>query len=213
MARYNEIARRFKEALYDAYLTAKDLAERSGVGKSSISHYVNGSNCPSNKTAGLLASVLKVNPAWLMDLSDEKYLSAPDAAQGKAVRIPVLGKVAAGVPLEAIEEILDWEEIPSDMAARGEYFALKIKGDSMSPRIMDGDVVIVRQQPDVESGEVAIVKINGDEATCKRVLKQDNGITLVPFNPAYHPSAYSKKEIADIPILIVGKVVELRGKF
>lgn len=213
MARYNEIARRFKEALEDAYMNAKELSDRSGVGKSSISHYVNGSHCPSNKTAGLLASVLKVNPAWLMDLSDEKYLSASEEVQQKAVRIPVLGKVAAGIPLEAVEEVLDWEEIPSDMAARGEYFALRIQGDSMSPRIMDSDVVIVRQQPDVESGEVAIVKINGEEATCKRVLKQDNGITLVPFNPAYPPRTYNKKEIADFPIVIVGKVVELRGKF
>ena len=211
MARYNEVARRFRLALEEKKMTAQELADRSGVGKSSVSHYVNGANCPSNKSAGLLAKVLGVNPAWLMDISEERYLPVKDSS--KAVRIPVVGNVAAGLPIDAIEDILDYEEISEDMAVRGEFFGLKIKGDSMSPRIMDGDVVIVRQQPDVESGDVAIVKINGDVATCKRVLKQADGITLVPFNPAYSPKHYSKDDVKKMPLVIIGKVVELRGKF
>lgn len=70
--------------------------------------------------------------------------------------------------MEAVENILDYEEISEDMARQGDYFALQIKGDSMEPRIKEGDVVIVRKQPDVESGEVAIVLVNGDEATIKK---------------------------------------------
>ena len=88
------------------------------------------------------------------------------------IRIPVLGRVAAGIPIDAIEEVIDWEDISADMVAGGaEYFGLQIKGDSMEPKISSGDIVIVRKQPDVESGEVAVVLVNGDDATVKRVKK------------------------------------------
>ena len=128
-------------------------------------------------------------------------------------RIPVLGKVVAGIPLDAIEDIIDYEEIPHSMAKSGEFFALQIKGDSMEPRIKEGDVVIVRKQPDVESGEVAIVLVNGDEATIKKVQKFNGGINLVPSNPAYEVKTYSKDDIESLPVSIIGKVVELRAKF
>ena len=83
----------------------------------------------------------------------------------------------------------------------------------MEPRIKEGDVVIVRQQPEVESGDVAIVLVNGDSATCKKVIINDNGITLIPFNPAYEPVFYTAEQVETLPVRIVGKVVELRGKF
>lgn len=133
-------------------------------------------------------------------------------SKGKAVRIPVLGNVAAGVPIEAIEDILDWEEIPETMAKHGGFFGLKIKGSSMEPRIADGDVVIVRQQPDAESGEVIIATVNGDSATCKRLKKYDDGIGLISNNPAYPPMFFSSEEVMDLPVTILGKVMELRGK-
>ena len=126
--------------------------------------------------------------------------------KGKAVRIPVLGNVAAGVPIEAIEDILDWEEIPESMAAHGEFFGLKIKGDSMEPRIKNDDVVIVRQQPDAESGEVVIATVNGDSATCKRLKKYGDGIGLISNNPAYPPMFFSSEEVMDLPVTILGKV-------
>ena len=113
----------------------------------------------------------------------------------------------------AIEDIIDYEEIPHSMAKSGDYFALQIKGDSMEPRIKEGDVVIVRKQPDVESGEVAIVLVNGDEATIKKVQKFNGGINLVPSNPAYEVKTYSNDDIESLPVSIIGKVVELRAKF
>ena len=131
----------------------------------------------------------------------------------KGVKIPVLGKVQAGLPIEAIEDILDYEEITEELAATGEFFALQIKGESMEPRIKEGDVVIVRKQPDVESGDIAIVLVNGDEATVKKILKFKDGIKLIPLNPAFEPFYYTNKEIASLPVTILGKVVELRGKF
>lgn len=129
-------------------------------------------------------------------------------------RIPVLGTVKAGIPITAVQEILDYEEISSEMARCGEYFALRIKGDSMEPRMHEGDVVIVKQQSTVDSGQIAIVLVNGDEATVKKVRFRDNGIELIAFNSyAYEPHFYSAEEIRRLPVEIIGRVVELRAKF
>lgn len=132
--------------------------------------------------------------------------------------IPILSEVKAGIPQEAIEEIdwddVDaWEEIPLTLARTGAFFALRIKGDSMSPRILEGDVVIVKQQPDAESGDIVIAKVNGNNACCKKLIKNKNGITLQSLNPNYAPMYFDKQEMEETPVTIVGKVVELRGKF
>lgn len=148
-----------------------------------------------------------------LDSGQEIALSERHTEVVRGVRIPVLGRVVAGIPIEAVEEILDYEEITPELAATGEFFALKIRGHSMEPRMMEGDVVIVRRQDDVDSGDVAIVLVNGDEATVKRVKKQEDGITLIANNiSVYEPHYYSNKEIEKLPVRILGKVVELRGK-
>jgi repressor LexA len=131
----------------------------------------------------------------------------------KAIRIPVLGNVAAGIPIEAIEEVIDYEEISEELAHTGDFFALKIKGDSMEPRICDGDVVIVRKQEYAESGDLVIVLVNGDSATCKQLAKYPSGISLIPFNRAYEPFFYSNEEIENKPVRIIGRVVENRQKY
>ena len=130
------------------------------------------------------------------------------------VRIPVLGEIVAGLPIDAYQEILDYEEIPAALASQGEFFALKVKGDSMSPRIADGDVVICKQQSDIESGDIAVVTINGDTATLKKVVKHSTGITLVALNTAvFQPQFFTNEEVISLPIVIQGKVIELRAKF
>lgn len=132
----------------------------------------------------------------------------------KGVRIPVLGRVVAGIPLDAIEEIIDYEEIPKSMAATGEFFALQVKGDSMLPTLKDGDVVIVKKQPTVDSGDIAIILVNGNEATVKEVKESPAGITLIGHNVAvYTPQFYSNEEIKSLPVQVLGKVVEMRRKF
>lgn len=134
--------------------------------------------------------------------------------RARGVKIPVLGKVVAGIPVEAITDILDYEEIPEDMARTGTYFALQIKGKSMEPTLHEGDVVIVRQQPEVENGEIAIVLVNGDEATVKEVKEGPDGLTLIGHNVAvYSPHFYTRNQIKNLPVRIIGKVVELRRKF
>lgn len=133
---------------------------------------------------------------------------------GRGVRIPVLGRVVAGIPLDAIEEIIDYEEIPKSMAATGEFFALQVKGDSMLPTLKDGDVVIVRKQSTVDSGDIAIVLVNGNDATVKEIKESPAGITLIGHNAAiYTPQFYSNEDIKNLPVQVLGKVIEMRRKF
>ena len=163
--------------------------------------YENGNREPNFETLELLADFFNIDMDTLLD------------KEKKGIRIPVLGKVAAGIPIEAITDIEDWEEIPQSMSKTGEYFALKIAGKSMEPRMMDGDVVIVRRQPDVDSGDIAVVLVNGNDATVKQISKSDAGLTLIGWNPSvYTPKTYNKKECKELPVSILGKVVEIRGK-
>ena len=127
-------------------------------------------------------------------------------------KIPVLGRVAAGIPIEQIVDIDGWEEISDELAKNGKYFALKIHGNSMEPRMCEKDIIIVRQQNTVENGEIAVVSINGLDATCKKIEYTDDGITLISFNPAYAPMKFTKEQAEQLPITILGKVVELRAK-
>ena len=141
-------------------------------------------------------------------------LGEPDSTVD-AVRIPVLGSVPAGIPLEAIQDIIDWEELPQSMAAGGkEYFALQVKGDSMWPDYLPGDVVILQRTPVCSSGDVCVVYVNGDEATLKevRLNDADKTLTLVPRNQNYPPRTFTRKEIQELPVTIAGVVVELRRK-
>lgn len=146
---------------------------------------------------------------------DETYQAEiSNTPKAKGVRINVLGRVAAGLPIEAIENIIDTEEISEEMARTGEFFGLQIKGDSMEPRIYENDIVIVRKQENAESGDIVIALVNGNDATCKRLIKYAGGISLVALNSAkYEPLMFSNEEIETTPVKIIGKVVELRGKF
>nr|WP_302520623.1 LexA family transcriptional regulator [uncultured Allisonella sp.] len=201
-------ASRLKWALEKSGMKPTDLSNITGIGKSSISRYLKGEYIPKQKKLNQIATVLNVSEGWLLTGLEQK------AASAKGVRIPVLGRVAAGIPISAITDIEDWEEIPEALAKSGEYFALRIKGQSMEPRICDGDVVIVKQESCVDSGDVAIVLVNGDEATVKEIKILDSGIMLIGWNTAvYSPRFYSKEDIINLPVKIIGKVVELRGKF
>lgn len=146
-------------------------------------------------------------------LDNDAVVDLSQQVAKKAIRVPVLGKVAAGIPIEAIEDIIDYEEISEELAHTGEFFALKIKGDSMEPTIGNGDVVIVKQTDDANTGDIVIALVNGDDATCKRLVKYASGIRLMPINPAYEPMFFSNEEVVDKPVRIIGKVMESRKKF
>lgn len=186
-------------------LTQNDIANHLGISRQAYANYETGKREPDINTLLSLAEFFNV--------SVDTLLGNKKSAPRKGVKIPVLGNVAAGVPIEAITDIEDYEEITEEMAEQGEYVALKIHGDSMLPRMLDGDVVIVKIQDTIESGETAIVLVNGGDATCKRIQKTPDGISLISINPAYNPIFYSNKQIEQLPVRIFGKVVELRGKF
>ena len=217
--KYELTAKRLKQALNNKNMIPQELADRSHVSKASISQYMNGSHAPSNISSGKMGEVLGVNPLWLMGFDVPMVLSntqiKPVSVDTKrhAVTIKVLGRVAAGIPIEAVEDVIDTEEITEEMARTGNYFGLQIHGDSMEPDIRNGDVVIVRQQDDAESGEIVIALVNGDDACCKRLVKYAGGIGLISLNTKYSPMMFSEADVADKPVHIIGKVVELRRKF
>lgn len=184
-----------------------ELAAEVNVSQAALSGYETGKYEADLETYKRIASYFGVSLGYL--LGDD----SPDDKREDYIRIPVLGRVAAGIPIDAIEEIIDYEDISVEMATGGaEYFGLQIKGDSMEPKISNGDIVIVRKQPDVESGEIAVVLVNGDDATVKRVKKSAAGITLIANNPVYDPMFYSNEDIEKMPVAILGRVVELRAK-
>ena len=194
-------------------LTMKQVADKVGVSEGTISRWESGKIADMRRDKIMAyAQALNISPAIIMGWDNVDSSSTSESIHaGK--RIPVLGSVAAGIPIDAIEDVLDWEDISEDMAKTGEFFGLRIKGDSMQPRIVEGDVVIVRQQPDADSGDVVIVQVNGDKATCKRLAKYSSGISLISFNPAYEPMNYTNEQIEQLPVTIIGKVVENRQKY
>lgn len=200
----------FKNLRKDNNLTQAELGKKLGVAPSTVGMYERGQREPDFETLEKIANYFSVNMNTLLgkeNAFDEKSSSVV------GIKIPVLGKVAAGIPITAVENILDYEEISSEMAASGDYVALKIQGSSMEPRMYDGDVVIVRVQSTVEHGEVAVVMVDGSEATVKKVQFLSNGILLQPFNPSYEPIFYSREDVENLPVRIFGKVVECRQKY
>ena len=184
-------------------ISQEKLANLLNVSRSAVAMWENNSNEPDHKTLVKIANILNTTTDDLLE-----HKKAP-----KGVKIAVLGEVAAGIPISAIEDIVDYEEITEELAAQGEYFGLVIKGDSMEPRMTNGDVVIVRCQSTAENGDIAIVLVDGETATCKKIKKTPQGLMLISLNPAYEPMFYSNKEIEQLPVRILGKVIELRAKF
>lgn len=182
-----------------------EMCEALGVKYTTFTDWVKGNSYPRIDKIELMANYFGISKSDLV----EEHVVAPR----KGITINVLGRVAAGIPIDAVTDIIDTEEISLEMARTGEFFGLQIKGDSMEPKISDGDVVIVRQQNDAESGDIVIATINGDEATCKRIRKYRDGIELVSNNPCYEPMFFSNEEIENKPVRIIGRVVELRAKF
>ena len=189
-------------------LSQTELAKLLFVSQQTVAKWETDKSTPNPETILKISNILDVSTDYLLGNSTEPSSDS----KSKYIKIPVLGYVAAGIPTDAVENIIDWEEIPAEMAKSAEYFGLVINGDSMEPRICKGDVVIVRKQSDIDSGDIAIVIIDGERGTCKKVVKHSNGISLVSFNQAYEPMFFTWKEVEQLPIIINGKVVELRGK-
>lgn len=223
----DQFQHRFVEAMHIRGMRQVDVAEKSGLDKAQISQYKNGKYEPMQDALYKLAKALDVNVAWLMGYDvpmemnhfelNQKFMAYELGSDvfriSKGIKVPVVGEVAAGHPIFAEENYIGSEDVSEELCQSGQVFGLKIKGDSMSPRIAEGDTVIVRQQDDAESGDIVIVLVNGDTATCKRLMKYAEGISLISFNPAYEPMYFSNKDIVEKPVRIIGKVIENRQKY
>lgn len=206
---------RLEKAMQIRNLKASELSEKAHIPKSAISQYLSGLYEAKQKSIFKLASVLNVSEAWLMgmDVSMEKTAKL-DELGNPVAEIPLLGTVKAGYDYMAQE---NWEgmiEVDKNIIKDGsDYFALKIKGDSMSPVLIEDDIVIIKKQEDFESGDLVVALINGDEATIKKGKKSDNSILLQPLNTNYEPLIFTYDEVKNIPVTIVGIVKQLKREF
>lgn len=181
-------------------LTQIELAKRLGLSYSAISMYERGERQPNFETLEAIADFFNVPMSTLIEKSTPPYNNI--IPMPEMTTIPLLGSIACGEPITAVENIEDYVAMPESVNAD---FALRCKGDSMiDARILDGDIVYIHQQAKVENGEIAAVLI-GDEATLKRVYISADTITLMPANQKYPPLVYSGEEINEIRIL--GKAV------
>ena len=208
-----DIATYVKKAREERHMSQRKLAIYSGLSNTTISRIENSDINPDPDTLVKLASGFKIQPKILFEICGYIAQEGTRAAEiPKGVRIPVLGRVPAGSPIEAIEDIIDWEDIPLDMAAHGEYFGLQVMGTSMEPQYLDGDILIVRQQPTAETGDDVVATVNGDDATFKRISISESGLVLKPLNPAFDPLIFTKEQVEQLPVTVLGIVEEIRRK-
>ena len=190
-------------------VTQTQVCNTLGFKMPTFSDWINAKTYPRIDKIELMANYFGITKADLV----EEHAQEQKHNMRKGVVINVLGRVAAGIPIEAIEDVIDTEEITEELASTGEFFGLQIHGKSMEPRMKEGDIVIVRKQDDAESGDIVIAMVNGDEATCKKLIKHEQGISLVSFNSEYEPMYFTPIDIQEKPVKIIGRVVELRAKF
>lgn len=201
-----------KQLRRDRGLSQAALAEILHVSQSTIGMWESGARKPDIETMATLAAFFNVSADYLLSVEGSNTRQLLDTLHSGRW-ISVLGRVPAGVPIEAVEDIIDKMELSEQMTSDGyDYFGLMVSGDSMYPEYRDGDVLVVRKQTTAETGQDVIVYINSQDATVKRVVIAEDSITLRAVNPAYESKTYTAEDIARLPIVIAGVVVELRRK-
>lgn len=185
-------------------LSQKDVAKYLGITSQAYGYYERGERNPGADNLRKLANYFDVSV---------DYLLGRDVMPDEPNRlIPLLGSVPAGTPIEAIEDIEEYIDIYPRFVKHGELFALRVQGDSMEPDLHHGDIVVIEKQEFVENGDIAVVRVNGEDVTLKRVKLTAKGLMLVPSNPAYDPVYFDSDQIASLPVTIIGKVIELRRR-
>lgn len=182
-----------------------DIAEVLGVTKSAVNSYFTGTKMPRMDRIKKLAEHFGCN---VSDLIDDKTVED----QITAVAIPVLGTVPAGVPIEAIQDILGYEEIPKIMADTGEFFCLRVEGNSMYPLLYSGETIVIKKQETADNGDIVVALVDNEETTVKRLKKVSDGIILEAENPEYNSLYFNERQIKNEKVKIIGKAVESRKK-
>lgn len=202
-------------------LSTREVYDLCGVSNSYLSLVENGHRRASAIVLKKLAPIYNVNylklyeKAGYIDLIEDEKKSKykTDILGNLVVSVPLLGTVKAGYDYMARE---NWEgtvDIDKKLAESGEMFALKVHGDSMSPVLIENDIVVIKKQDDFENGDIVVAIINGDEATIKKGKKSDNSILLQPLNTYYEPLIFTYDEMKTIPVTIVGIVKQLKRDF
>lgn len=211
----NLLGSRIKQRRLALNMTQGDIASQIGVAVSTIQRYEKGKiDKIKLPVVEAIARAICVDPDWLIGKTDIMTPKTSPLPPGnlpigentlplpKTKRVPLLGTIACGEPILAEENLDGYVEMAEEVTAD---FALRCRGDSMvNARILDGDLVFIRQQPDVENGEIAAVLI-GDEATLKRVYKYPQQVVLQPENPKYPPLVYAGEQLQELRIL--GKAI------
>lgn len=201
-------AKRFSDIMKENNETIYTIAEFLHLSPSAISKYTNAVMAPKQTAIEALSIKFHLNPLWLMGADVPKTLVQP-----KYIKVPVVGVIRAGEPILAEQNIIDYINIPENMAKGDDVFGLKVVGDSMNnARIYPNDTVIVEKQPEVENGEIAVVLIDSENATVKRFYQTDTTVTLVPesSNPIYKPRVIDSKKTK---VEVLGKVIGALIKF
>ncbi len=195
----------------EKHFTQQKLADVLKVSRSTVAMWESGGSEPDNKAIVKMAEIFDVSLDYLLGRIDFNVEFVNISTSN--IKIPVLGCIPAGVPIDAVEDIIDYIEIPEEMLRGGkEFFALKIKGDSMYPEYLTGDVVIFERCETCETGDDCAVMINGDDATFKRIERKESGIMVKPLNPDYETMFFTNQEIEEKPVRILGIARELRRK-
>ncbi len=195
---------KLKQLLDDKNETQTSLSNYLHVERNTVSSYVNNKRQPNFDTLKKIAKYFNVTTDYLLGSNVEPVELSQDV-----IKIPVLGLISCGQMSLAEENIIDYIDIPREWQNKGDYFALQLKGNSMSPKFLDGDIVIFKKQSTVNSGSLAIVCVDEDyEATFKKVIIDKNKITLIALNPEYDPIYLDSKK----RVHILGIPVELRRK-
>lgn len=211
-------ANRLQKAMNYANMKQVDLVNKTGLDKTLINKYLAGIMKAKQDKLTILADALNVNEVWLMgyDVPMERDLNSykVDELGNSVIPIPILGTVKAGYDYLAQENWIGTVDVETSLVGNGkDFFALKVHGNSMSPVLIEDDIVIIKKQNDFENGDIVVAIINGDEATIKKGKKSDSSILLQPLNPSYEPLIFTYDEMKTIPVTIIGIVKQLKREF
>lgn len=196
-------------------LSQNELARRTGyTDRSSIAKIEKGEVDLTQSKIKAFAAALNVTPIQLMGWADSNAVQSEKSTAFPIKQIPVYYSVSAGAGCFADQNNIDcYIDIPESMAKDGEYFGLRVRGDSMEPDIKDGDIVIVKKTEEAEDGKTVIAIVNGDDGFCKRLATYAEGLGLVSNNPSYKPMYFSAEEVRSLPVRIIGIVQRLIRDF
>lgn len=202
-------AQRLKEMRKAKKVSQVKLASCLGISQQAVGKWEMGRSTPDPETVARIAEYFGTTTDYLLGCSDIRRPMAQQWDHGGQTLLPIIGTVRAGYGALAFED--DCGQEAADVRNPQDYFFLTVKGDSMEPRISDGDLALVRRQSTVENGDLAVVIIGGEEGTLKKIFKKDGAVILQPFNPAYPTQVFMGQDLDNLSV--VGKVVETKRRW